>query len=95
MSIFIERLYPSTLKTYIKEGGLATYAQAYACAKIWKECHLEDNLVIHIENTYSNDPIPIHMGIFPTTNQNQHYIICIHASNFVRAPLYTKPAIMS
>lgn len=68
ISIFIGRFYLSTLKTYAKEGGLATYAQAYIRAKIWEDCYLEDNLVIYTEHTYSNDPIPPHMGTFPTTN---------------------------
>ena len=74
MSIFIGGLYPIELKTYVKEGRTATYAQAYARAKIWEECRLEDDLVIYTDNTYSNNPIPPHMGTFPVTNQNQHYI---------------------
>ena len=68
MSIFIGGLYPIELKTYVKEGRTATYAQIHARAKIWEECLLEDDLVIYTDNTYSNNPIPPHMGIFPITN---------------------------
>lgn len=43
MSIFIGGLHPIKLKTYVKEGGTVTYVQAYARAKIWEECRLEDD----------------------------------------------------
>ena len=69
-SIFIGGLYPIELKTHVKEGDTATYVQAYARAKIWEECRLEDDLVIYMDNTYSNNPIPPYMRTFPITNQN-------------------------
>ena len=79
----------------MKEGRTATYAQAYARAKIWEECRLEDDLVIYTDNTYSNNPIPPHMGTFPITNQNQHYITDVHPSTTFTTPIFFKPAGMT
>jgi hypothetical protein len=75
MSIFIGGSYPTELGTYVKEGATATYAQAYARARTWEECRLENGLVIFIDNTYSNNHIPSHSCIFSITNNNQHYIM--------------------
>ena len=51
MSISIGGLYPMELKTYVKEGTTATYAQTYVRAKTWKEYRLENELVIYTVNT--------------------------------------------
>lgn len=90
MSIFIGGLYSTELKTYVKEGDTATYVQAYARAKFWEECRLEDDLVIYTNNTYSKNPIPTHMERFPKINLNQHYIIDAHSSSTFTTPVYTK-----
>ena len=65
MSIFIGGLYPMKLKTYAKEGATVIYAQAYAKAKIWEECRLENELNIYTDNIYSTNPIPSHLRTFP------------------------------
>ena len=51
MSIFIGGLHPTELKTYVKEGATATYAQAYAQAKTCKECTLKNELGMYFDNT--------------------------------------------
>jgi hypothetical protein len=66
MSTFISGLYPIELRTYVKEGATATYAQAYARAKTW-ESRLENELVIYTDNVYSNNSIPSHSENFPIT----------------------------
>ena len=95
MSIFIGGLYPIELKTYVKEGGTTTYAQAYERAKVWEECRLEDDLVVYTDNTYSNNPIPNYMGTFPVTNQNQHYISDVHPSSTFTTPVFSNPTVMT
>ena len=92
MSIFIGGLYPIELKTYVKEGGTTTYAQAYGRAKIWEECRLEDDLVVYTDNTYSNNPIPTQLGTFPVTTQNQPYITDAHPFSTFAAPVYSNPS---
>ena len=93
MSIFIGGLYPMELRTYVKEGATNTYAQAYARAKTWEECRLENELVIYTDNTYSNNPIPSHSGTFPITENNHYYVIDAPYVRNPNAPLYTQPAI--
>ena len=90
MSVFIGGLYPDPLKIYVKEGAPTTYAQAYARAKVWEECRLEDELVIYTDNIYSSNPNPSHLGTFPITNQNQHYVTDSSPSNIVGAPSQAK-----
>ena len=40
-------VYPIELKTYVKEGGTSTYAQAYGRAKIWEGCRLKFGTTVH------------------------------------------------
>ena len=92
MSIFIGGLYPMEFRTYVKEGATATYAQAYARVKTWEEYRLENELVIYTDNTYSNNPIPSHLGTFPIIENNHYYVT---DAPYVRNPnalLYTQPA---
>jgi hypothetical protein len=95
MSIFIGGLYPIELKIYVKEGDTLTYVQAYERAKIWEECRLEDVLVVYTDNTYLNNPIPNYIGIFPVTNQNQHYINDAHPSSTFITPVFFNPTVMT
>ena len=90
MSIFIGGLYPMELRTYVKEGATTTYAQAYARAKTWEECRLENELVIYIDNTYSTDPIPSHSGTFPIAENNHYYVKDAPYVRNPTAPLYTQ-----
>ena len=53
------------LRTYVKEGATATCAQGCARAKTWEECRLENEFVIHTNNTYSISLIPSHFGTLP------------------------------
>ena len=84
MSIFIGGLYPMELRTYFKEGATNTYAQAYARAKTWEECRLENELVIYTDNIYSNNPIPSHSETFPITENNHYYV---SDTPYVRNPM--------
>ena len=93
MSIFIGGLYPMELRTYFKEGATNTYAQAYARAKTWEECRLENELVIYTDNIYSNNPIPSHSETFPITENNHYYVTDTPYVRNPNAPLYTQRAI--
>ena len=94
VNIYIGGLYHIELRTYIKEGATATYVQAYVRAKIWEECTLENELVIYIDNTYSNNLIPLHFGTFLNTENNRHYVIDAPYMRNTSAPLYT-PSMIS
>lgn len=76
------------LSTYVKEGATTTYAQAYARARTWEECRLENELVIKTNNTCSNNPIPSHLGIFPIIDKNQNYIMDAPIVRDSKVPLY-------
>lgn len=40
------QFYLMELQTYVKEGAIATYVQAYTQAKTWEECWLKNELAI-------------------------------------------------
>ena len=90
MSIIIGGLYLMELNTYVREGATTTYAQAYAWAKTWKECKLENELVISTNNTCSNNPIPSHSGIFSIIDNNQQYIMDALIVRDSNAPIVNK-----
>lgn len=93
MSIFISGLYLIGLKPYVKEGTITTYAQAYAIAKTWEKCRLENELVIYTDNTYSNNPIPSHSETFPITENDQYFVMDVPYVWNSNAPLSIQPTI--
>ena len=93
MSIFIDGLYPMELRAYMKEGAIATYAQAYARAKTWEECRLENEFVMYTNNTYSNNLIPSHSGTLPIIENNYYYVTDAPYVQNLNVPSYIHHAI--
>ena len=62
-------------------------------AKTCEESRLENELVVYVNNTYSNNPIPLHLDIFPNNNHNQHHLMDALVVQNSNAPLYTQPTV--